>query len=781
MSLILAIEPERAQAEVLQQTVLSRADADLVVVPSTEAAIREVDRRVPDLLLVGRSVSPAEQETVVVHTKTRRGFPNLPTMAIPNLLVAKEERRSSLFGFKKPARAEGQDPNLFAELAICVADAEARRRAEAGLSSIGLTAVPDAGGPPEPAPPPPALTTVEFVEADEEPSAIELPEPLDHRMVSSGSETRVAVAPPPSSADADALRALIVQAQAQAEARLAEGIDRIRDEATQQRLRDLATLERQAVASQDAAVREARIAADAIVREVVSTELATLRLETDAKLASELSRSRSEVERVLGDSATQALKNEAERVRAESEARFEAERRRFIEVIDRMRREAAEQRAKDLAVLESTAAASREAVLDVTRAAADTQAAWAAELTRVRTEAERQLASDLGRVRLEAEARFETELRQILEKAEHAWLAQERARHDTDAIRDQAARAARTAAEEAAAHQLEVEVGRIRAEADARLEAELGRFRAEAEQARVARDHAQREIDALRERAERQARSAAEAAAGRILEAEVAKVRSETEERVRAALALMQEQVNLARADRQSMPGPAETVPEQPAEEARNWRAPLAAAAATALAAVAVFAMGLPGALWNRTADVEPPAITEPLPQVEEKPAPAASTPTRRRAEEKPAPKPVEAVPPPTGGFLALSTRIPLELYLGDQHIGTTQDGQIPVATGQQTIRMVSERFNFSGELPIEIRPGALTSLTYALPLASIRVEAPPGAEIWIDNELVGSSPLPAIGVPIGNHEVMVKHQDLGERRQSVDVKFGETTELRVD
>jgi hypothetical protein len=68
-----------------------------------------------------------------------------------------------------------------------------------------------------------------------------------------------------------------------------------------------------------------------------------------------------------------------------------------------------------------------------------------------------------------------------------------------------------------------------------------------------------------------------------------------------------------------------------------------------------------------------------------------------------------------------------------------------------------------------------------SLPQAPLHVETAAGAEIWIDNQLVGSAPLAAIEVPIGAHEVMVKHPDMGDRRESIDVRYGETAQIRLD
>jgi hypothetical protein len=59
-------------------------------------------------------------------------------------------------------------------------------------------------------------------------------------------------------------------------------------------------------------------------------------------------------------------------------------------------------------------------------------------------------------------------------------------------------------------------------------------------------------------------------------------------------------------------------------------------------------------------------------------------------------------------------------------------------------------------------------------------VTTTPGTEVWIDGERAGVAPMDAIAVPIGTRDVVVKDPAFGERRESVEVKFGETAALTM-
>jgi hypothetical protein len=54
------------------------------------------------------------------------------------------------------------------------------------------------------------------------------------------------------------------------------------------------------------------------------------------------------------------------------------------------------------------------------------------------------------------------------------------------------------------------------------------------------------------------------------------------------------------------------------------------------------------------------------------------------------------------------------------------------------------------------------------------------GAEVFVEGERVGSAPLGPIPVAIGTREVLVRHVQLGERRQSVEITSGKPVELSV-
>jgi PEGA domain len=161
------------------------------------------------------------------------------------------------------------------------------------------------------------------------------------------------------------------------------------------------------------------------------------------------------------------------------------------------------------------------------------------------------------------------------------------------------------------------------------------------------------------------------------------------------------------------------------------------------------------------------------LPQIEIVKAPVpAPTPSPAPAE-----KPTALTGP---GFLTAFSRIPMEVYADGKRLGSTEDGQLLIASGTHQIEFVSERFRYRAIASLTIPSGHVLPYTVALPSAEVYVATRPGAEVWVEGERVGVAPLDAIHVPIGTREIVVKAPNGAEKRQVVEVKLGETIEVSL-
>ena len=77
--------------------------------------------------------------------------------------------------------------------------------------------------------------------------------------------------------------------------------------------------------------------------------------------------------------------------------------------------------------------------------------------------------------------------------------------------------------------------------------------------------------------------------------------------------------------------------------------------------------------------------------------------------------------------------------------------------------------------------PGQIATVKLAWPNGSLAINAVPWAEAFVDGKPVGETPIGNIEVPIGPHEIVFRHPQLGERSVEVTVTTHETARVGVD
>jgi len=81
----------------------------------------------------------------------------------------------------------------------------------------------------------------------------------------------------------------------------------------------------------------------------------------------------------------------------------------------------------------------------------------------------------------------------------------------------------------------------------------------------------------------------------------------------------------------------------------------------------------------------------------------------------------------------------------------------------------------------MRVEPGRTVSLAIELPQGTLALNATPWAEVWVDGQRVGDTPIGNLAVTIGPHEVIFRHPELGERRHAITVTTNLPGRLSVD
>ena len=577
-------------------------------------------------------------------------------------------------------------------------------------------------------------------------------------------------------ADAEAIRAAaIAEARAAAEREAREAL-----------AADLARVQAEAEAMREIAIAEARAVAEREARETLNAELARVRSETEVTVADALNKVKVEAE-------------EAERIRVEAE---------------RMRVEAQEAFAAELARVRAEVEQSLTVQLDAARAEAERMRTAEAAAVRERAAAEAQLKTELDRLRFvaaqvrkadESETRkaadqikqLEGELERVRAKAEERQVAElEEIKVQMAEMREAAARHVRDAAAEAVA-------------------AEVARATAPAAATPVSRPTA---------------------VIAQFPTREAARIDPEQQALERTGydyLSLWQPHAEAAPVeDVPTNEVEEEPEPEEEEDEERvsfrpdlrrhaKWALPIAAClllVASTGTAISSFARFVKPAEPPPALTVEPVEI-EPFIQVVEKrvgrllvestPSGAEAVVDGRSYGRTPVNIPGLEVGSHTlvlrssagtitrkvaikanettqlseaifSGWIAIFSPIPVTAVIDGKPVNLTEDGRFMTTPGKHVVELISERFNYRATQTLDVRPGETAAHTLSVPMGSVRVSAPDGAEIRVDGQLASGVPTEGLAIAIGSHEISATHPERGERRVAVDVRHGAQTDVTL-
>ena len=81
----------------------------------------------------------------------------------------------------------------------------------------------------------------------------------------------------------------------------------------------------------------------------------------------------------------------------------------------------------------------------------------------------------------------------------------------------------------------------------------------------------------------------------------------------------------------------------------------------------------------------------------------------------------------------------------------------------------------------MQVSGGKVTTVTVELPQGVVHLNATPWAEVWIDGARVGETPIGNLAVPIGPHEIVFRHPQLGEKRHAISVTLNAPVRVSMD
>ena len=147
-----------------------------------------------------------------------------------------------------------------------------------------------------------------------------------------------------------------------------------------------------------------------------------------------------------------------------------------------------------------------------------------------------------------------------------------------------------------------------------------------------------------------------------------------------------------------------------------------------------------------------------------------------------PSPTTVGTATLPAGaGWLRVTVPISMQVREGGQLIGTSEVERLMLAAGTHELELANDALGFQVRRKIQIQAGKSTNLAIDVPQGTISLNATPWAEVFLDGERVGETPIGNLLRPIGRHEVTFRHPDLGERKETIILTAQRPIRLGVD
>jgi hypothetical protein len=134
-----------------------------------------------------------------------------------------------------------------------------------------------------------------------------------------------------------------------------------------------------------------------------------------------------------------------------------------------------------------------------------------------------------------------------------------------------------------------------------------------------------------------------------------------------------------------------------------------------------------------------------------------------------------------TAGWVAIKAPIELNVLEDGQLIGTTNANRLMLPAGSHNLELTNPAFEFRAALSVQVSAGQTATRTVTVPNGSLSVNALPWATVFVNGQEVGTTPLANLALPLGNHEVIWRHPQLGERRRTVSVTARTPTRVGMD
>jgi hypothetical protein len=144
--------------------------------------------------------------------------------------------------------------------------------------------------------------------------------------------------------------------------------------------------------------------------------------------------------------------------------------------------------------------------------------------------------------------------------------------------------------------------------------------------------------------------------------------------------------------------------------------------------------------------------------------------------------RPVTTTAPVSNGWISVASPLPINvLDESGRVIGTSEMSRIALPPGVHAVILTSTSLGYTTQQTVRVQAGQVSQIPIELPSAPLSINATPWADVFVDGQPVGQTPLGNLPVTIGDHLVEFRHPEYGVTHETVRVTLKAPARIAVD
>jgi hypothetical protein len=122
-------------------------------------------------------------------------------------------------------------------------------------------------------------------------------------------------------------------------------------------------------------------------------------------------------------------------------------------------------------------------------------------------------------------------------------------------------------------------------------------------------------------------------------------------------------------------------------------------------------------------------------------------------------------------GGIQISSPIEIQVLEGDRVLGSSANGIVVAGAGKRELDFINNALGYRSRQQVEIKSNEILRMSIVPPPGRVSINVTPWAQVWIDGNPVGETPLANLPMAVGEHQVTFRHPQLGERTEKFVVR----------